>query len=324
MTTKTTKTLDELLPELRRPFTPAAIKFKPQATSGEGEQMKGLVSYFVDSRLVVERLNAVVGPVGWTDSYKLLCEGALAPGVGIPVECELTVLGYTKTDVGQIAPGVPDDKAWKSAYSDAFKRAAVKFSVGAYLYGGAGVWAPVKVGRNGKAQGFTAEGAAQARRSYEAWIASKAVKEVYGEPLDHGDVLAEDPVGVPTAGSDASQGSPVRQAGPTTAEPASPTGTFSPPDAVQERINAANASSTPPGDNGIPEEVTLLFGKYKGKKLGELVDADVNYLTWLATKFEPKTVDARRVKGAAMTILEYPEPVAAGAGVDPDLDSISF
>jgi hypothetical protein len=129
----------------------------------------------------------------------------------------------------------------------------------------------------------------------------------------------QDPVGDSTAGSKASQGSPVRQADPTTAEPASPTGNFNPPDEVQERINAANASSTPPGDNGIPEEVTLLFGKYKGKKLGELVDADVNYLTWLATKFEPKTADARRVKGAAMTILEYPEPVAASVNPDDDI-----
>jgi hypothetical protein len=129
----------------------------------------------------------------------------------------------------------------------------------------------------------------------------------------------QDPVGVPTAGSDASQGSPVRQAGPTTAEPASPTGTFSPPPEVQEGLDRKAASSTPPGDNGVPEEVMVTFGKHKGKKLGELVDADVNYLTWLATKFEPKTVDARRVKGAAMTILEYPEPVAANVNPDDDI-----
>jgi hypothetical protein len=117
--------------------------------------------------------------------------------------------------------------------------------------------------------------------------------------------------------------SPVPQAGPTTVEPASTTGNFNPPDAVQERINAANASSTPPGDNGIPEEITLLFGKYKGKKLGELVDADVNYLTWLATKFEPKTADARRVKGAAMTILEYSDETEVAAAYD-ELDGIPF
>jgi hypothetical protein len=43
-------------------------------------------------------------------------------------------------------------------------------------------------------------------------------------------------------------------------------------------------------------------------------------LTWLATKFEPKTADARRVKGAAMTILEYPaESVGAGVVADDDI-----
>jgi hypothetical protein len=109
----------------------------------------------------------------------------------------------------------------------------------------------------------------------------------------------------------------------TVARPTAPTnggGTFTPPPAVQENLERKAASSTPPGDGGIPEEVTLTFGKHNGKKLGELVDADVNYLTWLATKFEPKTVDARRVKGAAQTILQYKdEPAAAGVVADEDI-----
>jgi hypothetical protein len=133
----------------------------------------------------------------------------------------------------------------------------------------------------------------------------------------------QDPVGDSTAGSKASQGSPVRQADPTTVEPASPTGTFNPPPQVQENLAAKAASSTPPGDNGIPEEVQVTFGKHKGKKLGELVDLDVNYLTWLATKFEPKTVDARRVKFGAMTILEYSDEAEVGTA-NADLDGIPF
>jgi hypothetical protein len=136
-------------------------------------------------------------------------------------------------------------------------------------------------------------------------------------------VARQDPVGEPTAGKKPPLGSPVPQAGGE-AEPASPTGNnYTPPDAVQESLDRKNASSTPPGDGGIPEEVQLTFGKYKGKKLGELVDADVNYLTWLATKFEPKTVDARRVRGAAMTILEYPPEPAVAVGVNSD-DDIPF
>jgi hypothetical protein len=133
----------------------------------------------------------------------------------------------------------------------------------------------------------------------------------------------QDPVGEPNGGGQKPpQVPPVPQAGGE-AEPASPTGTFSPPPEVQESLDRKNASSTPPGDGGIPEEVQLTFGKYKGKKLGELVDADVNYLTWLATKFEPKTVDARRVRGAAMTILEYPPEPAVAVGVNSD-DDIPF
>ncbi|MCR4340279.1 MAG: Rad52/Rad22 family DNA repair protein [Gemmatimonadaceae bacterium] len=191
MSAAATPTVNEKLAELRRPFSVAAVKMKPQATTGEGDAMKGLVTYYVDSRLVVARLNAVVGADSWEDEYCLLCEGALAPGVGIPVQCSLTVLGVTKVDVGQIAPGAPDDKAWKSAYSDAFKRAAVKFEVAAYLYGSPQVWAPVKVGRNGKAQGFKPEGITQARNHYAQWIATPRIKELYGEPLDHGDADVE-------------------------------------------------------------------------------------------------------------------------------------
>ena len=47
------------------------------------------------------------------------------------VECTLTVCGVSKTDVG--TSGESADAA-KAAYSDALKRAAVKFGIGRYLY----------------------------------------------------------------------------------------------------------------------------------------------------------------------------------------------
>lgn len=46
------------------------------------------------------------------------------------IECALTVLGVTKHDVGTIS--LADQM--KGAHSDALKRAAVKFGIGAYLY----------------------------------------------------------------------------------------------------------------------------------------------------------------------------------------------
>lgn len=179
--------LTAAVPELKRPFTVAAVRMKPQTVTQD--KTKGLVTYYIDARMVVERLNAVVGAGAWEDAYRPLNVGQEALAVGIPVECSLSVLGVTKTDVGQISPGEKDDKMWKSAYSDAFKRAAVKFGIGAYLYGGAQVWAAVKVGNNGKVQGFSPEGIAHAKREYVKWMT--ALAPLWGVPLDHGDVEHE-------------------------------------------------------------------------------------------------------------------------------------
>ena len=110
-------------------YTAAAVKMKPQSVTKD--QAKGLVSYYIDARLAAERLTAAVGPGGWSEEYHVV---STDPQAGLPIECRLTVLGVTRADVGQIAPGPLDDKAWKSAYSDALKRAAVKWGIGRYLY----------------------------------------------------------------------------------------------------------------------------------------------------------------------------------------------
>jgi hypothetical protein len=174
--------LSEAVAQLGRPFTPAAIRIKPQTVT-KSEPRKGLVTFYIDARLVVARLNHVVGAAAWSDAYEVL---SLDPNTGLPTECRLSVLGVTKADIGQIEPGGFDNKAFKSAYSDALKRAAVKFNIGAYLYNLPQVWASVQVGANGKVRGFSDAGRAEAMKAYSAWLASPA--NIYGEPLDHGDV----------------------------------------------------------------------------------------------------------------------------------------
>lgn len=149
---------------LRDPFPTNTIKVKPQSVTQD--QSKGLVTYYVDARIVAERLNEVVGSDQWSDEYRVIS----GPQEGTPVECRLTVNGVTKADVGQVKPGELDEKSWKSAYSDAFKRAAVKFGVGAYLYESPNVWAETRVGNNGKAQGFSENGRAHALAEYAKWI----------------------------------------------------------------------------------------------------------------------------------------------------------
>lgn len=174
-------TLAMALPRLRRPFTPAAVKFKVQATWPGG----ALVVSYIDARLVMDRLDMVVGE-NWTAEYEPTNSGLMW--------CHLEVCGVTRRDVGE--------GSGKGLVSDSLKRAGVLFGIGRSLY------AVPKLRvyeneRSGQPTGFlevdsrdkyrlSAKGEERARRDYEAWL--KAVgEEAFGEPLDHGD--AEDAQG---------------------------------------------------------------------------------------------------------------------------------
>lgn len=81
---------------------------------------------YIDARDVMDRLDAVVGPANWQDEYM--------PGPEGGVLCKLSILvngqWVTKCDVGEKT----DIEAVKGGCSDAFKRAAVKWGIGRFLY----------------------------------------------------------------------------------------------------------------------------------------------------------------------------------------------
>lgn len=90
---------------------------------------KGFV--YVTARTVMNRLDSVVGPENWEDAY--------TPG-DTSVECRLTITlpdgtKVTKADAGAYAGMADQGDDDKSGYSDAFKRAAVKFGIARELYG---------------------------------------------------------------------------------------------------------------------------------------------------------------------------------------------
>lgn len=70
------------------------------------------------------RLDETVGPDAWSTRID-----RLSPGIYL---CHLSVCGVTRTDVGQA--GEHECEKEKSGVSDAIKRAAVQFGIGAYLY----------------------------------------------------------------------------------------------------------------------------------------------------------------------------------------------
>jgi hypothetical protein len=172
---KPVDTFTEAYPLLRRPFTPAAVRFKIQATFNGG----AMAVAFIDARLVAGRLNAVC-PALWSATYE-------RPENGKGLICHLTVDGITRTDFG-----VSDYENAKGDYSDALKRAAVQFGVGESLYvlpkmflKEGNLLKPIKRG-NKTSYALTPQGEAHCRMIYTDWL-EQSGKATFGDPLDHGD-----------------------------------------------------------------------------------------------------------------------------------------
>jgi hypothetical protein len=85
---------------------------------------------YVDARVIQDRLDEVCGVAGWQDCYRVLPDGAVVCRLRLKIGEQW----ITKVDVGSPS-GQPDNgDRTKAAFSDALKRAAVKFGVGRYLY----------------------------------------------------------------------------------------------------------------------------------------------------------------------------------------------
>jgi Rad52/22 family double-strand break repair protein len=179
--------LDEALPELRRPPAPAAVRFKLTATNRE--HTSGQVAAYVDARLVFDRLDLVCGG-RWQARFEALPEPLLPkPGEDeaepIYVRCRLTAFGVTREDVGE-------GESPKAAFSDAIKRAAVHFGVGRALYAMASPWlvrgpgaGQLRTTSRGKLR-IDERTETHLRKGYERWLAEQG-SGLFGPPLEHGD-----------------------------------------------------------------------------------------------------------------------------------------
>lgn len=111
---------------LAAPFPPGEVQFKPGVVSGN----RALALAYVDARSVQDRLDAVLGIDGWQDDYQCLPDGSVICKLRLRIGNEW----ITKTDVGGQSEQPDGGDRTKAAFSDALKRAAVKFGVGRYLY----------------------------------------------------------------------------------------------------------------------------------------------------------------------------------------------
>lgn len=107
---------------LAAPFDPKEVRQKPIGGGGKAD--------YVSARTVMNRLDDVAGPENWWDSYE---RGEHS------IICRLTIQlpdgrVVTKCDAGGNAGMSDEGDDEKSGVSDSFKRAAVKWGVGRYLY----------------------------------------------------------------------------------------------------------------------------------------------------------------------------------------------
>ena len=127
---------------LRAYFAPHDIEWK-LGNVNKGS-LTGLAMPYITSRAIQNRLDETCGPENWQDEYRPWKEKSQLCGISIN-----TANGWvTKWD------GADDTayQATKGGLSDSFKRAAVKWGIGRYLYNLPPVWVPVVqiAGKDGK------------------------------------------------------------------------------------------------------------------------------------------------------------------------------
>jgi hypothetical protein len=118
--------VEAVMKALAAPFDVSEVKFKPAVVSGN----RALALAYVDARVIQDRLDEVLGVTGWQDDYECLPDGSVVCRLRLKVGGEW----LTKVDVGGPSEQPDEGDRRKAAFSDALKRAAVKFGVGRYLY----------------------------------------------------------------------------------------------------------------------------------------------------------------------------------------------
>lgn len=128
------RSASQLYVDLCAPFEVSMVDWRLGSKSSDNS--KGMALAYVDARTVMERLDMACGPNGWQDNY--------TPGVNGSIICNIGIRfpdgeWIWKAD----GAGATDVEGDKGALSDAFKRAAVRFGVGRYLYEMASPWVAI-------------------------------------------------------------------------------------------------------------------------------------------------------------------------------------
>jgi hypothetical protein len=119
-------TAAEIAKALAAPFKPNQLGWKAQVV----KDSRALAVPYLDARDVMNRLDKVLGIGNWRDDYEVLPSGAVVCQLSVRLDGEW----IAKSDVGGQSDQPDEADRAKAAFSDALKRAAVKWGVGRYIY----------------------------------------------------------------------------------------------------------------------------------------------------------------------------------------------
>lgn len=119
--------------ELAAEFPRSAVSWRAQSVKKDGSSALALA--YIDARDVMNRLDGVLGPANWKDRYEFN---------GTTAICYLSIRVDGEWVEKADGAGATDVEAEKGQLSDAFKRSAVKWQIGRYLYDVPAPWVPCK------------------------------------------------------------------------------------------------------------------------------------------------------------------------------------
>lgn len=118
---------------LMEPFPHDVVEWRVRSIAGSGKSALALC--YIDARSVMARLDEVVGPQNWQDTYR---------EEGGRIICRLALRIENEWISKEDGSGDSDIEAEKGGISGALKRAAVKWGIGRYLYEVDALWADCK------------------------------------------------------------------------------------------------------------------------------------------------------------------------------------
>lgn len=169
---------------LGQPFPYSDVNWRLQYV--DKEKLEGFAVPYLDARAIADRLDSVVGQNNWKDSYtpwhtyveKVEDKGKVTTKQIQSQICVLSIYDEERKEWIGKSDGAEntDVESIKGGISDAFKRSAVKWNVGRYMYKMKPVW--VKAKKQGRS--FVVDDSDKAVRDKLEHEYNRIVAEVFG------------------------------------------------------------------------------------------------------------------------------------------------